>query len=143
MLELLEEPAYRHVLANHLPVTGLAVAWVFLVVALVQRHRSTMLVALGLVALMAGSALPVATAGDDAYPFVYDALDGTGRAWLDHHLYLADRWVPILYANAVLALAAICIGVWRAQLLRRLAIGTALATAGGLAAAGSHTQNSG
>ena len=30
MLELLADPAYRHVLLNHLPVTGLAVSFVVL-----------------------------------------------------------------------------------------------------------------
>ena len=135
MLELLEEPAYRHVLANHLPVTGLVVAWVVLVVAVAQRHRPTLFAALGLVALMAGSALPVVAAGEDAYPFVYDTLDGDGRAWLDHHAHLADTWAPILYANAALSLAAIGAGAWRAKLLRGLALGVALVTLGGLGAA--------
>ena len=30
LIELVEDPAYRHVLLNHLPVVGLAVAWVVL-----------------------------------------------------------------------------------------------------------------
>jgi hypothetical protein len=136
MLELLEDPAYRHVLANHLPITGLAVAWIVLVVAVVQQHRPTLFAALGLVALMAGSVYPVIAAGDAAYPFVYDTLDGDGRAWLDHHTHLGETWAPVLYVNATLALAAIAVGMWRATLLWRASLGVALVTLGGLGAAG-------
>ena len=41
VLELLEDPAYRHVLLNHLPVTGLAVSWIVLLWTLFEaRWRS-------------------------------------------------------------------------------------------------------
>lgn len=135
MFELLQDPAYRHVLMNHLPITGLAVAWVVLVVAALLRHRPSLFAALALVAAMALSTLPVVVAGEDAYPFVYDALDGDGRAWLDHHTHLADTWAPVLYANALLALFAIGLGVWRESFLRNAALGIAVVTLGGLGAA--------
>jgi hypothetical protein len=136
MIELLQDPAYRHVLMNHMPITGLAVAWVMLVVAALLRHQPTLFAALALVAAMALSTVPVVFAGEDAYPFVYDTLDGDGRAWLDHHTHLAETWAPVLYANAALALLAIGLGVWRESLLRSGALAVALVTLAGLGAAG-------
>ena len=135
MLELLEDPAYRHVLINHLPLTGLAVAWIGLVIATLLRHRPSIFAALALLAVMAGSVYPVIAAGEDAYPFVYDTLNGDGRAWLDHHTYLADTWGPVIYANAALALLAIGLGAWRAKYLLSAALGVVLVTLGGLGAA--------
>ncbi|MBW2363246.1 MAG: hypothetical protein JRG84_20305 [Deltaproteobacteria bacterium] len=143
MIELLEDPAYRHILINHLPVTGLAVAWLVLVVAVPLRHRPTFLVALALVAVMAGSAYAVIAAGEEAYPFVYDTLDGDGRAWLDHHTYLADTWAPVIYANAVLALLAIGLGSWRAKWLMGAALGVGLVTLGGFGAAAVISESGG
>ncbi|MCH2173906.1 hypothetical protein MK489_24260 [Myxococcota bacterium] len=135
MLELLEDPAYRHVLFNHLPVTGLAVAWVVLLGAVALRHRPTLFASLALVAVMSASAYPVATAGEDAYPFVFDTLDGYGRDWLDHHTHVADSLLPVLYVNAGLALLAIGVGAWRRDLLQPTALIIVLATFGSLGAA--------
>lgn len=133
MLQLLEDPAYRHVLLNHIPVTGLAVAWVVLVVATFLRHRPTLFAALGLVAVTAGAALPAISAGNDAYPIVVETLDGYGRSWLDYHTHLADTWGPVFYSNAALALLAIGLGAWRAELLRRGAVVIAVLTPASLA----------
>ena len=143
MLELLEDPAYRHVLLNHLPLTGLAVAWIGLVGAVALRHRPTLFVSLALVAVMSASAYPVAAAGEDAYPFVFETLDGDGRAWLDHHTHVADIWLPLLYTNAVLALLAIGVGTWRAKLLQPLALGIVVSTLGSLGAAGAIAEAGG
>lgn len=135
MFELLDEPAYRHVLLNHLPITGLAVACLSLVFALVLRQRSAILAALALVVLTAGSVLPVVAAGEDAYRSAYDALNGDGRAWLDHHTYLADLWVPLLYADTALALFAMGLGVWRPKWLPAAARSVLLGTLASLGAA--------
>ncbi len=134
MFELMEDPAYRHVLMNHVPVTGLALAWVVLVVGLALRERPTLFVGLALVAVTAGSALLVIPAGNDAYPFVFGELDGDSQAWLDHHTHLADAWGFTLYVNAVLALAAIGVGVWREALLLPSAVGVTATTMASLAA---------
>ena len=53
----------------------------------------------------AGAAWPVAQYGDAAYPAIYDGLDGHGRAWLDHHAEVAETWLPLLYATAVVTAA--------------------------------------
>ena len=135
MIELIEEPAYRHVLLTHVPVIGMAVAWVVLVIGIVSRERSSLLGGLALVALTAGSTLLVIRAGNDAYPSTFGKLDGDGRAWLDHHTYLADSWGTVLYVNAALAALAMGLGAWRPAVLRRCAMGVAATTLASLVAA--------
>ena len=51
MLELIDEPTYRHVLLNHLPVTGLAISLVVLLTGAILRHPVVIRVGLALVAL--------------------------------------------------------------------------------------------
>ena len=127
VLELLEDPAYLHVLTNHIPVTGLGLAWVVLVWAVCEGRWRSMLFGLILVLGTSGSAYFVMAAGDDAYPFIFDLLDGTGRAWLDHHTELADRWGFMVTFNAGFAAIAIGLGVWR-EGLRRITGGLVLLT---------------
>lgn len=134
MIELMEDPAYRHVLFNHIPVTGLAAAWIVLVVGLVLRERVTLLAGLALVAIAAGSALVVIPAGNDAYPFVFGELDGDGQAWLDHHTHLADSWGFALYVTAGAAVVAFGLGLMKPELLLASAAGVTLAAAGSLVA---------
>ena len=107
--EQLGDPAYRHVLLNHLPLTGLGVAWLVLLAGLAMRQTPTILIALGAITLTSAASFFVGQAGDDAYPAVFDALDGHGREWLDYHTYLADKWLPIVYANACVSILAICV----------------------------------
>ena len=118
LIELLESPAYRHLLLNHLPVTGLGVAWIVLLWGVLEGRWRSILFGLTLVFFCSGSAVFVMAAGDDAYPFVFDLLDGTGRAWLDHHTELADRWGVLVEINAVAAGIAIGVGFWRERLQR-------------------------
>jgi hypothetical protein len=136
VFELLEDPAYRHVLLNHLPIVGLGVAWVVLVWASIERRWSSIVFSLSLVAAFSGSTIAVTSAGDAAYPFVFEALDGPGREWLDYHTYLGDRWGWMLYANAALSILAIVIGFVRKQ-HRMVVSGVVIATTlAGLLAAG-------
>ena len=134
--EFLQDPAYRHVVLNHFPITGLLVAWVVLVAGLVFRRRETSRVGLALVAATAASALFVMSAGEAAYPAVYDALDGTGREWLDRHAALAGTWGRTLYLTLALALGALAASVWRPAWAGPAAIATALSGALALAATG-------
>ncbi len=133
-LELLDDPAYRHVLLNHLPITGLAVAWLVLAWALIEQRWSSLCCGLLLVLSMSGSALWVMSAGDEAYPFVYDALDGAGRDWLDHHTHLADRWGRLLIANAIVAALALAAGFFRERLRTPAAAVVLVSTLAGLVA---------
>ena len=123
--ELLEDPAYRHVLLNHLPLTALGLAWVVLGWAVVENRWRSIVFGLVVVAFCSGAAVPVMETGGDAYPFVFDRLDGTGRAWLDRHTELADRWGFVFPMLAVVALATIALGHVRAP-LRRIAAAVVL-----------------
>ena len=135
LLELFEDPAYRHVLVNHLPVTGLAFAWLVLLFATIENRWRSISFGFALVLITSASAIIVMNSGDDAYPFIYDMLDGVGRAWLDHHTRIADDWGRLLIGNAVLAAAAIGLGAWRASWQRRLAIALLASTLVSLSAA--------
>lgn len=135
MEELLQNPAYRHVVLNHLPVTGLFVAWIVLLVGVLLRDRTVSRLGLVLVAVMAGSAIVVMPAGEDAYPIVYDALDGPGRARLDHHADLAGVWGLGLYATAVLALFGLGASFWREPATRTVSAVVAVAGFASLGAA--------
>ncbi len=127
LLEMLEDPAYRHLLLNHLPIVGLAVAWLVLAGALFERRWPSIAFALSLVAMLSGSAIAVTSTGDDAYPLVFDLLDGPGRDWLDYHTYLGERWAWLLTANAVLAVAAVGLGI-KLERFRQIAGGVVLGT---------------
>lgn len=116
-IDLLGNPAYRHMLLNHIPVVGLFMAFVVLATGLVTRQTALLFTGLVLVALTAGTSLPVANYGDSAYPEIFDGLDGHGRGWLDYHAELAECWLPLLYANAALALIALMLGALRPRLL--------------------------
>lgn len=132
-IDLLNEPAYRHLLLNHVPIVGLFVAFVVLIAGLAVRQSALLFTGLVLVALTAGATIPVASYGDAAYPAIYDALDGDGRKWLDYHAELAETWVPVLIANAALAVIAVVAGVLRHRLLLWAALLVALVTVAGIA----------
>ena len=132
--EFLQDPAYRQVVLNHIPITGLLVAWVVLVVGLVIRQRETSRVGLVLVAATAASALFVMAAGEAAYPVVYDALDGPGRGWLDRHAELAGTWGRALYLTLARALGALAAAVWRPAWIAPASLAVTLAAAVSLAA---------
>lgn len=132
--EFLRDPAYRHVVLNHFPITGLLVAWIVLVTGLVTRQRETSRVGLVLVAATAASALFVMAAGEAAYPAVFDTLDGPGREWLDRHAELAGTWGRTLYLTLTLALGGLAAAVWRPAWLLPASIAVALAAAVSLAA---------
>jgi hypothetical protein len=134
-LDLLSNPAYRHMLLNHVPIIGLCIALVVLVIGIVARHTALLFTGLLLVAVCAGASIPVSYYGDAAYPTVYDSLDRQGRGWLDYHAELAASWLPLLYANTALAILAIVIGVARRPLLKWTALLVALVTLAGVGGA--------
>jgi hypothetical protein len=134
-VDLLGDPAYRHMLLNHIPIIGLLVALTVLMTGILLRQSALLFTGLVLVALTAGASLPVASYGDAAYPAIYDTLDGTGRNWLDYHAELAETWVPILYVNAALAVIALLLGVARQQLLLWASLLVALVTLVGIGGA--------
>ncbi|MBJ19292.1 MAG: hypothetical protein GY910_04115 [bacterium] len=143
LLELLEDPAYRHILLNHLPVTGLSIGWIVLLWATIEARWRSILFGLVLVLVASASGLLVMAAGDDAYPLVFDLLDGTGRAWLDHHTEFAGRWGFLITLNAVAAAIAIGLGSWREDLQRLGGIVVLLTTVVSLITSGMIAESGG
>ena len=131
-MDLLADPAYRHILLNHIPVIGLIIAWVVLAVGLVLRQTTMLFTGLALIAVTAGTSIPVANYGDAAYPAIYDLLDGHGRDWLDYHAEVAETWLPLLYANSALAVTAIVRGWARLRWLPWASLVVALITLVGI-----------
>lgn len=131
-VDLLGDPAYRHLLLNHVPIIGLIVAFLVLSTGLVLRNAALQFTGLAMVALTAGASIPVANFGDAAYPAIYDRLDGAGQKWLDYHAELAQTWMPVLVVNAVVAVVAIVVGTWRRTLLPWVALVVVLVTVAGI-----------
>lgn len=122
-------------LFNHVPIIGLAVAFVVLAAGVALHQTFSVGLGLVLITVTAGFSIPVARFGDDAYPAVFETLNGDGRAWLDYHVLLADRWIKVLYANTALALIAMGLGGLRPPWLRPAAIVVLIVTLGGIASA--------
>ncbi len=96
-----------HVLLNHFPVVGLAMAILALVLALMHHSRKTEMIALLLVFVAAASAWPVNFTGQRAYKTVRAMTDDDGTDWLDTHMERAEKAAPAFYALALLAAAAL------------------------------------
>lgn len=105
--EFRDNPAYRHLLINHLPIIGLAAGALALFIALFLRHRAAHIPALLVILLMAASAIPVHKTGELAYKQVRHIADDAGADWLDLHSDRADRGMPAFYMLAGLTLVAL------------------------------------
>ena len=132
---LLENPAYRHVLLNHLPITGLAVAACVLAWGVFEDRWGSISFGLALVGVISLAGALVMQSGDAAYPFLFDQLDGDSQAWLDHHAFLAERFGRCLPINGVLAVLAVAVGFRRLAWRRRLGFALLATTCGSLVAA--------
>ncbi len=117
MIELMQEPAYLHLLLNHIPVIGLGMSLLVLLFGLALRQRLVLYFGLVLTAVTAGIALPVTLAGDAAYPEIFDGLGEESRDWLDYHAHLAEQWLPLIYGTAVLAVCVMLAGLYRSAWL--------------------------
>ncbi len=112
MNDLLQRPEYVHVVLNHLPLVGLGVAALALIIALLSKSRAATVGSLVLVLLMAGSVWGVVESGEDAYNRIRAIADPDGAPLLKHHMQLADRWVWLYYAAAILAAIALVV-TWK------------------------------
>lgn len=113
-----------HVLLNHFPVVGLAMAILALVLALIFHSRKTEIVALILVLVAAASAWPVNFTGQRAYKAVRGITDDNGTDWLDEHKERAEQVAPAFYAFALLAAAALLVPLRWPRAARPLVIAT-------------------
>jgi len=107
--ELQANPAYRHLLINHLPIIGLAAGALALFIALFLRQRAAHVPALIVILVMAASAVPVHKTGSLAYKSVRHIADDAGADWLDLHSDRADQGMPAFYILTGLALAALVV----------------------------------
>ncbi len=71
------------------------------------RNRAARIIALSLVILTSLCILPVARTGQLAFDRAYARSYQESQQWLDDHARRADRVIPLYYALAFLALAAI------------------------------------
>lgn len=108
-LAQLRDPAFKHVLINHLPITGLAAGALALLIAVFMRSRRAQIAALSTVLAMSACVFPTYVTGEDAYRQIRRIADDAGADWLDAHLDRADRAVGAFYALAGLSLAALAI----------------------------------
>ena len=134
--EIFGKPGYLHVLLNHLPIYGLAIAALGLLIALVLRSRPAQVTALLLVLVTAISAWPVAATGKRSYKAVRGIVDDDGADWLDEHMERAERWVPVFYVLAGLASAGLVIPRRWPRSATPLAIATLLLAGGCFGLAG-------
>ncbi len=118
----LRQPEYVHVALNHFPLTGLIVAALGLVIALICRNRAAIFLGLLLVALASLSVWPVFEYGEGGYDRVLSMADDPGRAFLKHHEELAERWVFLYYITAGLAGLSMVLGWKRPKTLAPLSI---------------------
>lgn len=111
LIALLKDPAYQHVLINHLPIAGLAAGALALFVALIMRERAAQVPALIVILLMAASAYPVVETGEAAYRTVRAITDGPGADWLDEHMDRADHFTGAYYGLAAISLIALVLPI--------------------------------
>ncbi len=131
----LQQPEYVHVVLNHLPITGLGVAFLGLVAGLVLRQRALLFLGLVLVSLLSLSAWPVAEYGEQGYDRVLSMADDDGQIYLERHRDLAEKWLFLFYLTAVAGAAAIAIGWKWSRFLWPASLAVAILCLGSLVAA--------
>ena len=137
------QPEYLHILINHLPIIGLMVVAALLTVFLLLRNRAAVNALIIAVAVLALSAWPVLLTGQKAYEKIDHLADETGKAYLDRHMELAERWIYLYVATAIVAGAGVVAARKRPQLLFPSAIATLVLAAGCLIAGAFIAENGG
>src|SRR3982751_4135145 len=111
LLRDLQRPEYIHVLINPLPFYGLAVGLIGLLIAICQRSRRAIVVALVIVFVSAAAAWPVYEYGEQSYDRVLTLADNDGRAWLAEHKQRAEQLIWLFYALAILSAIGLIVPV--------------------------------
>lgn len=136
MTEQLFNPAYQHLLINHLPIMGIAMGLVGMGVAFVLRQRTGFIPALVILFIAGVSAWPVYVTGSAAYKPIRRMADDAGIDWLDIHMERADQSIWAFYVLAVVAAVALVAPRKWPQTSLPLAILTTVIALGGLGVAG-------
>jgi hypothetical protein len=139
----LSQPEYLHILINHLPIIGLMVAAALLAVFLLLRNRAAVVAGMVAVALLALSAWPVLLTGQKAYEKIDQLADEAGKVYLDRHMELAERWIYLYVATALIAGFGVVAARKRAQLLFPFAVATLVLAVGCLIAGAVIAENGG
>lgn len=105
-------PAHLHLMLNHVPTIGIAMASFVLFIGVLAQSRTT--IATGLLAtILCAAVMPtLMESGSKASHAFKDGsllppLDEVGRATLHLHANRADKTTPVIYASALLALLAL------------------------------------
>lgn len=139
----ISQPEYLHILINHLPIIGLMVASALLAVFLLLRNRAAVVAMMIAVALLAMSAWPVVVTGQKAYDKIDPLADEAGKAYLDRHMELAERWVYLFIATSLVAGGGVLAARKRPQLLFPSAVATLVLAAACLIAGAAIAENGG
>ncbi len=143
MFSELQQPAYLHVLINHLPIIGTAIGALALLIAIVLRQRVALIPTLIIILVAGASAWPVYETGSAAYPSIRKISDDAGSDELDQHLDRAERTVWTFYAMAGLAAIALIVPMRWPRTSLPLAIATVLAAIACTAVGGYIAQSGG
>ena len=135
-MQQLSQPEYRHILLNPLPTHGAPLGALMLAVALLLRSRPAQIAGLALIALSCLSAWMVVRTGHGAYDRVYAMSYDDAQAWLDLHAQRAEQFKWLLYATALVALAAIFMPRKFGQVILPLSIAALLLAVASSAAVG-------
>lgn len=111
--QLTRQPEYLHLVLNHWPIVGLAVALVFLLGVIWLRQRGGILLALVLCTLLAGSTIAVLQSGEAAYNRILGSMphDPVADIFLRIHAEQA-RELAVLFYAVTAGLAAIALGAF-------------------------------
>jgi hypothetical protein len=121
IVQQLRRPEYVHVLLNHFPIVGLAVALMALGIGAISKNSTAIIGSLLPVALTAISVWPVIESGESAFNSIRSISDPDGVTALKRHMLLADRWSLLYYVTAAAAALGALL-VWRRPKSARLAV---------------------
>ena len=128
------DPLRLHLVLNHLPIIGSAMALGVLLVGLIRSNLTVIRTALAL-AVVSLAAVPVVNwSGEKAEKIVEksDWLDADGAEWLDEHEERGEAAVATLLSALAVCVLALALGAFRESWLKWAAIVAALSLAIGL-----------
>ncbi|MEM7627506.1 MAG: hypothetical protein AAF333_18065 [Planctomycetota bacterium] len=105
-------PEHLHVMLNHLPLIGLALALVPLLIGLLGNRRESLFIGLLLATLCGASTMAVMWSGEEAeHDWLHSEraghLDADAYAWAEIHEHRAEDFVWVMYGTAAVSLVAL------------------------------------